>query len=373
MALPKLKTPAAGTPPPGPSLTDSLTSAHTQLHQLAHQSVDWIVHNSLQIVVSAVIGTAITLALLGVRTLGMRLCREGRGGHWRHIIGRIFARTSFWFCVIVAVRLVDGYADAPPAVDRTINFFFTVITVFQAAIWTREFVLGLIEHRAGADERDESGLGSAIGIIRLLVSLALFAIAAILVLDNLGVNVTGLIAGLGIGGIAIGLAAQGIFADLFAALAIIIDRPFRRGDSISWSGTSGNVETIGLKSTRVRAISGELVVIANRKLLDQEIHNFARLDRRRNVVDFAIDYQTPPEIVARIPELLAKIVETHPKCALVRCGLVGFGVSGFLVDLQFDVRSENYNEVFTARSIVCAEIAAVLAAEKVTFVNSAPK
>ncbi|MBV9843292.1 MAG: mechanosensitive ion channel [Sphingomonadaceae bacterium] len=373
MALPKVKTSTATPSPPGPGISESLGNAHAQLHLLARQSVEWVVHNSLQIVVSAVIGTAITLALLGIRTLGTRLCREGRGGHWRLIIGRMFAKTSFWFCVIVAVRLVDGYADAPPAVDRTINFFFTVITVFQAAVWTREFVLGLIEHRAGADENDVSGLGSAIGIIRLLVSLALFAIAAVLVLDNLGVNVTGLIAGLGIGGIAIGLAAQGIFADLFAALAIIFDRPFRRGDSISWSGTSGNVEAIGLKSTRVRALSGELVVIANRKLLDQEIHNFARLDRRRNTVDFAIDYQTPPEIVARIPDVVKGIVTQHPKCVLVRCGLIGFGVGGILIEVVFDVRSENYNEVFGARSAVSAEIVAALGAEKVAFVNSQPK
>jgi small-conductance mechanosensitive channel len=100
-------------------------------------------------------------------------------------------------------------------------------------------------------------LGSAIGIIRLLVTVALFAIAIILILDNLGVNVTGLVAGLGIGGIAIGLAAQGIFKDLFSALSIIFDRPFRRGDTITFDQTTGTVEQIGLKSTRIRSLGGK--------------------------------------------------------------------------------------------------------------------
>src|SRR6201999_2371357 len=113
-------------------------------------------------------------------------------------------------------------------------------------------------------------LGSAVGIIRLLVSIAIFAIALIVVLDNLGVNVTGLIAGLGIGGIAIGLAAQGIFADLFAALSIIFDKPFRRGDSIKWDAVSGAVEAIGLKTTRIRSVNGEEVVISNTNLLSKE-------------------------------------------------------------------------------------------------------
>ncbi len=113
-------------------------------------------------------------------------------------------------------------------------------------MWARELVLGIIEHRAGGLEAN-SGLGSAIGIIRLLVTIAIFSIAIVVVLDNLGVNVTGLVAGLGIGGIAIGLAAQGIFDDLFSALSIIFDKPFRRGDSIRWDTTSGTVENIGLK------------------------------------------------------------------------------------------------------------------------------
>src|SRR5690606_27873862 len=122
----------------------------------------------------------------------------------------------------VSAEIVAKNAGTPIALLRVINFLFTVSVTIQAAVWARELILGLVRHRVG--DADTGTLGSAMGLIRVLVTFTLFAIATIVILDNLGVNVTGLIAGLGIGGIAIGLAAQGIFSDLFAALSIIFDK-----------------------------------------------------------------------------------------------------------------------------------------------------
>ena len=112
-------------------------------------------------------------------------------------------------------------------------------------------MLGLVHRRAGHGGEDAVALGNAMGIITVLVNVVVWLLAAILILDNLGVNVTALVAGLGVGGIAIGLAAQGIFSDLFAALAILFDRPFRVGDTISYGTSTGTVEHIGLKTTRI--------------------------------------------------------------------------------------------------------------------------
>src|SRR3546814_1094563 len=183
---------------------------------------------------------------------------------------------------MVAATLVVKNTETPALLARVVNFLFVVSAAFQAAIWARELILGLIQHRVGTED-ESSTLGSAICIIRLLVTIALFAIAIILILDNLGVNVTGLIAGLGIGGIAIGLAAQGIFSDLFAALSIIFDRPFRRGDAITFDQTTGTVEHIGLQTTRIRSLGGAEVVISNANLLNTKIQNWALLERRRTV------------------------------------------------------------------------------------------
>jgi len=191
--------------------------------------------------------------------------------------------------------------------------------------------------------------------------------ATIVILDNLGVNVTGLVAGLGIGGIAIGLAAKGIFDDLFSALSIIFDKPFRRGDSIRWDKTAGTVEQIGLKSTRVRSTTGEEVVISNTNLLNKELHNMQRLNRRRIVQQFGVTYQTSPEVCARIPAIVKEVVESCEKCMLVRCGMAGFGVSSLDYALEFDVKSEVWQKVFEARHQVLVALLERFNADGIEF------
>jgi len=203
---------------------------------------------------------------------------------------------------------------------------------------------------------EHSTLGSAIGIIRLLVTVGLFAIALILILSNLGVNVTGLVAGLGIGGIAIGLAAQGIFSDLFAALAIIFDRPFRRGDTIRYDTTTGTVEHIGLKTTRMRSLDGQQVVMSNTNLLNKEINNFALVEHRRFLLVLGVVYQTPMEQLRALPGMIGGIVARHDKTELVRCGMRGFGPSSLDFEVQFDVHGTDYEYAFATRAAICLEI-----------------
>jgi small-conductance mechanosensitive channel len=320
---------------------------------LANETLAWLSANSLRILIAVAAAALIVMALLAVKKLAQRLCREHDAlVGWRTILGRVAARTSFWFLVIVAARLVDGYADAPPLLDKTLAFLFTVGLTFQAALWVRELVLGFVEHRAGMTDQDHGSLSSALGIIRFLVSFTLFAIALVLVLGNLGVNVTGLVAGLGVGGIAIGLAAQGIFKDLFAALSIIFDRPFRKGDSIKWNNISGTIERIGLKTTHIRATTGELVVVGNADLLAKEVYNLAQLNRRRMIEKIALAYTTSDANARLAIDLMRDVVDETETCQLVRVGLMGMDKEGLQYELQFDVMSANYNEVIARRSEV---------------------
>ena len=319
-----------------------------QFRSLARDTIGWIDGHGIQILIGCLIGTAIVAGLLALKSFGLRLCRDQeRRGQWYFIIGRALSRTRIWFMVAVAAQLVAAYADAPLFVARTITFLFTVATVLQVAIWARVLILGTIEHRAGMIE-DNASIGSAMGIIRLLVSVAVFAIALVVILDNLGVNVTGLVAGLGIGGIAIGLAAQGIFSDLFAALSILFDKPFRKGDGIKFDETSGGVEMIGLKTTRVRALTGELVVISNANLLNKELRNYSELDHRRITHQFGVIYQTSPDVLAKIPDIVAELVRAEPICRLVRCGMIGLGASSLDFEVHFDAFSTDYEQVFMA-------------------------
>ena len=324
-----------------------------QLSTITADLSAWLRTNSLDVLQAVAIGLVVAFVLFAIRSLSCRLIERAKGTepHWRMIFTRVVARTGPFFIVSLSARLVADFATPPPSVTTVIHTLFVIAAAFQAAIWARELVVGYVEYKVGADA-SHTTLGSAVGIIRLLASVALFTIAIILILDNLGVNVTGLVAGLGIGGIAIGLAAKGIFDDLFSALSIIFDKPFRRGETINWEQTTATVEEIGLKSTRLRSVGGEEVIISNTNLLGKELRNYARLDHRRIAEPFGIVYQTDPALCARIPDIVQEIVEAHENCLFVRCGMVGFGASSLDYELEFDVLSQDWQMVFEARHAV---------------------
>jgi len=322
---------------------------NAQVMDLVSSGSVWLQTHWLQILIATVVGVAIVVVLFALRRLGMKLCqRDPTNTGWGTILGRAVVKTGSFFIVTTAAKLVIGYANAPQVVATTVNFLFTIAAVFQAAVWAREIILGGIEHRAG---QNHESLASAFGLIRALVTFVLFAIAAIVVLDNLGVNVTGLVAGLGVGGIAIGLAAQGIFADLFAALAIIFDRPFRRGDAITYDKSSGTVESIGMKSVRIRAATGEERIISNKHLLDKEILNNTSRKYRRLQFTLGLVQWTPVEVMQKLPEMLKEVIEG---CGVkyVRAGFLNFGDSSYDFDVQFDSLSPVFQDAFNARHAV---------------------
>jgi small-conductance mechanosensitive channel len=324
----------------------------TQLQRLFNDSAAWLQSHWLQILIAVAVASGIVLLLYFLRRMGVKLCDRDPGHTgWPTVFGRAISKTGSFFIVMAAAKLVAGYAQPPAVVMSTIDFLWTLAAVFQAAIWARELILGFIEHRTGAEGYQGEALINAMGIIRLLVTVMLFAIALIVVLSNLGVNVTGLVAGLGVGGIAIGLAAQGIFADLFAALSILFDKPFRRGDAITYDTTSGTVEEIGLKSTRIRAIGGEERIISNKQLLDKEIQNNTRRDMRRYKFVLGATYETDVAKLRSIPDLMKDVVEAND-ALFVRCGFVNFNASSIDFELEFDSPSQDFAEGYHRRHTV---------------------
>jgi small-conductance mechanosensitive channel len=319
------------------------------LRELTHSTIAWFELHYLQILIAAGAAAIIYLALAALRSFGAKhMGTRGDPLGFANVLGRAAARTTQFFMVMVAARLVVVFADAPAPLSRTVTFLFTIATVLQAAIWAREIILGLIERKTLAEDGQGETLANAMGLIRILVTFALFAIAAIVVLDNLGVNVTGLVAGLGIGGIAIGLAAQGIFSDLFAALSIIFDQPFRRGETITYDTTTATVEKIGLKSTRLRAVTGEKKVISNANLLQKEITSYQTLDHRRIKFAIGVIYQTAPDVAEEIPSILKTIIEELGG-NFVRSGFIGFGASSLDFEVEFDVYLPGWDEIYVVR------------------------
>ena len=342
----------------------------TELDTLYFDTIVWFQSHALRIALAIGIGALLVLLFTGIKRLLLRgAARLGGDGSWPALIAAVIRKTRMWFRVALAARLVVGYANAPEMVGKTIGFVFIVAATFQAAIWARTFVLGLIEHRAGQNGHD-SGLASAMAIIRILVSFAVFAIAAIFVLDNLGVNVTGLVAGLGVGGIAIGLAAQGVFGDLFAALSILFDKPFRVGDTIVYQGKEGPitgvVERIGLKSTRIRSASGDLRILANAKLLEQEVTNYAGRTYHRMLLKLGVVYQIDPDTADAIPGLLEAAVERAGQ-RFVRASFIAFGPSSLDYELVFDADFPDIPEAKTAFQKVGIEILRAFKAQGIDF------
>ena len=332
--------------------------------------LDWMIANLDGLAIGALVAAGIVGIMLVMRWIGQRMadsdpdCR-----HWRGIIGRVFAKTSLWFMVAAAIDIVVSYATTPPKLSRLADILFIVAAALQAAVWARETIIGVIRSRVG-DDPGATTLGNAIGIIRVLVSVAVFAIAIIVILDNLGVNVTALVAGLGIGGIAIGLAAQGIFSDLFAALSIVFDRPFRRGDVVRYGGvpgTVGTVERIGLKTTRIRSVSGEQVIMANTKLLEQELTNVAQARVRRTWLPFGVVYQTPPEVIEALPELMESVLKPLKTCKVVRCCAVAFGASSIDCELVYDDRSTDADTLAAHKSAIVTGIMKAFAEQNIEF------
>jgi small-conductance mechanosensitive channel len=336
-------------------------------------ALSWFVGNREGVMVGALVAAAIVALMLIARMIGHRIvARQSESDSetirlgWRGVIGSVLAKTTVFFMVMAALDIVATYAQPPARAQRLIDIGFTIAFALQGAIWARELILALIARRVG-DGTTESVLGNATAIIRVLVSVALFALAIVVILDNLGVNVTALVAGLGIGGIAIGLAAQGIFADLFAALAILFDKPFRRGDTVRYGTTTGTVEKIGLKTTRLRGVGGEQVIMANTKLLEQELHNITDARVRRIWLPFGLVYQTPPETIQGLPELVGSAVETIRGCKVVRCCATAFGPSSIDCELVYDDRARDPDTLAKHKSAIITGMMTIFAREGVDF------
>ena len=348
-------------PSPAPTASDPLAELEASYTYVA----DWLQIHWGEIAIATAVGVLLYLILRFARRMIRKAAasQTEADGVWATTL-RVLSRTKHFFLIMVSIRLVVGFANPPALVGSTIRILFIVAAAFQVAIWAREVVMSVVRHRA--QHGSSEALASALTLINVLVTIAFFAVAGIVILDNIGVNVTGLVAGLGIGGIAIGLAAKGIFEDLFASLSIIFDRPFRVGETIGFEGRSATVERIGMKSTRLRALTGEELIVSNTALLAMQLSNYAQLQRRRMSFVIGVTYETPPAKLRQIPQIARELVEADGH-TLVRCGMTGFGASSIDYELQFDVHSADYAIVFEARHAIGLALIERFDAERIGF------
>ena len=232
---------------------------------------------------------------------------------------------------------------------KVLNVILVGWIAFQIVIALQILIDYIIEKKFADLDGDGEPDNGIISFMSGLIKGALWIVALLMLLSNLGVNVTGLMAGLGVGGLAIAFALQGVFADLFASFAIYLDKPFSVGDHIVVGTDRGVVEKIGIKSTRIRALQGEEIIISNQELTSARVNNFKRLEERRITTQFGVTYDTPKEKLEKIPGIIQKIVEDEKMTRFDRVFFTTFGDSALLFDLVYYIESDDYKEYLKAQ------------------------
>lgn len=233
--------------------------------------------------------------------------------HWDDLLVDVIAKFSWFFFLAIAIHV--GWA-AVAKVPSAFHKFVIIIAFLQIArILSLAIEFGFRERMKLMDDQNQKNI---LQLLALAVKFAAFVGVLLACLDNLGIDVTALVAGLGIGGIAIALAVQSTLSDLLSSLSIILDRPFEVGDTFEVEGFIGTVERIGIKTTRVRSVTGEEIVFPNSKLLGSQIRNYRRMDERRVMMTIGVTYETDRNKLALIPQMIKKVVETEAQARFDR-------------------------------------------------------
>jgi small-conductance mechanosensitive channel len=255
--------------------------------------------------------------------------------------------------------------------DKTLTATLLIFAVFQIvkAVGILVDYVGekkIAKERAEAGDVD-SGSIAAIELLRSVAKAAIWVFGFVLVLSNLGIEVTSLIAGLGIGGIAVAFALQAILGDLFSSFTIYFDKPFRVGDFIVVGDLAGTVERVGIKTTRLRALQGEEIVLSNADLTSSRIHNYKRMEKRRIVFSFGVVYETPMEKLKKIPELVGDVFMSVPNADLERSHFKAFGDFALNFEVVYHVLSGDYNEYMDIQQNVNLALTEMFEREKIAF------
>jgi small-conductance mechanosensitive channel len=229
------------------------------------------------------------------------------------VLADVFGRTKSFFLLGVGAYLGARTLEFPEELWVAFTRVIVVIGLIQSGLWVGALVRSLLETYRREQLADDPAAATTVGAMTFLLRLAVWAVVLVLALDNLGVDITALITGLGIGGIAIALAVQNVLGDLFASLSIVLDKPFVIGDTLAIDEHIGKVEHVGLKSTRIRSLAGEQLVFSNSDLLKSRIRNFGRLFERRMVFTIGVTYQTARNKLERIPTMLREIIERQER------------------------------------------------------------
>ena len=286
---------------------------------------------------------------------------------WGDLLAGTVRATSLILLTPVALYAGISVLDVPAQLARFVELAAVLALLAQAGLWAnRLIVLWMAQKMEAARERGAEG-ATALSLLTFAARVALWSVVLLAALAQLDFDITTLVAGLGIGGIAVALAVQNILGDLFASLSIVLDKPFAVGDFIVVDGLRGVVDRVGIKTTRVRSLDGELLVFPNSDLMKSRIRNFRQMDERRVLFTVGVTYQTPPQKVKVIPQWLREAVETAPRTRFDRAHFKEYGDSALVFEIVYYVLDRDYNVYMDVQQAINLAIFDRFAREGVEF------
>ncbi len=231
--------------------------------------------------------------------------------------------------------------------QNIVNIVLIIVVIFQITM-SIQIVIEYIAKKLSGDEEDEHAK-SAAHILSTIAIITVWIFGIMMILSNIGVNIGSLIAGVGIGGIAIAFAIKEVLADLFSSFSIYFDKPFKAGDNVKIGDDIGVVQKIGIKTTRVKSRTGEELVISNQDMTSSRLHNFKRMDYRNAKFKFIVDLDTPAEVLEQIPKKVEEIVDKIDNTKFKRSHVKSFGDWGIVFETVHTIGSRDYTEYMNAQ------------------------
>jgi small-conductance mechanosensitive channel len=313
---------------------------------LGNSLTDWLV--------AGIVAVAVWSVLWILRRLiASRYRKDSAAQHSTPIrlIAYLIGNTTQLLFLGVALYAAQESLTLPDKFQHIVNNIVLILILVQVGLWAGRalrFYLEMKELERGADRV----FAGSLDIINFIARMLIWSLLILVALDNLGVNITALLAGLGVGGVAVALALQSVLGDLFASLSIALDKPFVVGDSLGIDTFTGKVEHIGIKSTRLRSDTGEQIILSNADILKSRVRNFGRAREQRALATLRVTYETPSDKLQRIPELLENIVREQVNARFERCHLKALGDSALHFELSYFVQQPNLNSLLDLQHAV---------------------
>jgi small-conductance mechanosensitive channel len=280
------------------------------------------------------------------------------------LIVEIIKKISNFSLSLIGVFIGSKFLNLPTVVDRIANQAILIILAYEAAKVANRLLRYFLVRLARRNQESEN----AILFLGKIANFGVWALAIVFLLQNFGIEVGSLIAGLGIGGIAVALAAQSVLGDVFSSFSIFFDKPFRVGDYIMVGNQRGTVKKVGIKTTRIESLTGEELIISNTDLTSSRIQNFKRMEKRRVSFTFGVEYSTPFEKVKKIPEIIREIVEPlQEKIELDRVHFAEFGDFSLKFEVVIWVLDSDYTVYMNYREKINLAMMEKFATEKIVF------